>query len=548
MELSTYQKTIIDYFDTHPHDNMIVKALAGTGKSTLLKLLTDRSTTSDIYVAFNNTIAEEFRGKITNPKTKVSTLHSLALSIMNYNLKEKGGKSVGIGSRRGGVSAGAKLDNLKIHKIIDDIIEETGGRSLDFEKRLFYKDNYVTLYNLCRLTRTDMSDDEAVQRLIKDYCLFIDYSGNDYRPPSINTIIAWLENIDKKSKKEFDSFNVIDFTDMLYITYLKVKKGEWEIPYWAYYTNILVDEAQDLCNLQINFLKFIKRRGGRYVFVMDENQAIYSFSGANANSCNLIPKLYAPIKEFSLPINYRCPTSHLKRVNNNFNIPILPRPDAPVGKITTIEKKDIVKHTQVGDMIISRKNKWLTEVVLDLAKNGISVYMQDKEAVEQIKNTISRQKAESLYQLKNKLNKIVEQYNKTLEKICANKGQANESSDTDKMVEITATNSKIDNICFVLEILKNYSSNPKNKYNTVKEFQSYIDQLLNTTSPKDCVRLCSVHKAKGLEAPNVFVLNEAKVCKDPRNSWEQNEQEKNLSYISITRAMNNLYLVREQDA
>jgi superfamily I DNA/RNA helicase len=61
------------------------------------------------------------------------------------------------------------------------------------------------------------------------------------------------------------------------------------------------------------------------------------------------------------------------------------------------------------------------------------------------------------------------------------------------------------------------------------------------------VRLCSVHKAKGLEAPNVFVLNEAKICKDPRNSWEQNEQEKNLSYISITRGMDNLYLVREKD-
>ena len=49
MELSTYQKNIIEYFDSNPHDNMIVKALAGTGKSTLLKLLTDRTKTSDIY-------------------------------------------------------------------------------------------------------------------------------------------------------------------------------------------------------------------------------------------------------------------------------------------------------------------------------------------------------------------------------------------------------------------------------------------------------------------------------------------------------------------
>ena len=547
MELSTYQKAIIEYFDSNPHDNMIVKALAGTGKSTLLKLLTDRTKTSDIYVAFNNSIAEEFRGKITNPKTKVSTLHSLALSIMNHNLKEnESSESKGGIGTRSTTSSGAKLDNLKIHKIVDDLIGEANGRSIEFEKRLFYKENYVNLYNLCRLTRTDMADENSVKRIINDYCLFMDYSGNDFPAPLTSTVLIWLENIDKRSKREFNDYKTIDFTDMLYITYLKLKKEEWKVPYWAYYTNILVDEAQDLSNLQINFLKFIKRKGGRYVFVMDENQAIYSFAGGNAQACALIPKLYAPMKEFSLPINYRCPSSHLKRVNEHFSIPILPRPNAPVGAIYTIDKKEIVKYVKTGDMIISRKNKWLTEVILDLAKNGIPVYMQDKESVENIKNTITRQKAESLYQLKNKLGKVIEKYNKTLSKIRSDEDNS-PVSDTDKMIEVTSTNSKIDNISFILEVLKHYSSNPKNKYSTPKEFQAYIDKLLNTTSTKDCVRICSVHKAKGLEAPNVFVLNEAKACKDPRNSWEQNEQEKNLSYISITRGMNNLYLVKEHD-
>ena len=253
------------------------------------------------------------------------------------------------------------------------------------------------------------------------------------------------------------------------------------------------------------------------------------------------------MKEFSLPINYRCPSSHLKRVNEHFRIPILPRPNAPVGSIYTIDKKDIVKYVKAGDMIISRKNKWLTEVILDLAKNGIPVYMQDKEAVENIKNTITRQKAESLYQLKNKLGKVIEKYNNTLNKIRSDE-ENSPISDTDKMIEVTSTNSKIDNISFILEVLKHYGSSPKNKYSTPKEFQVYVDKLLNTSSTKDCVRICSVHKAKGLEAPNVFVLNEAKSCKDPRNSWEQNEQEKNLSYISITRAMDKLYLVKEHDA
>ena len=256
MELSTYQKNIIEYFDANPHDNMIVKALAGTGKSTLLKLLTDRTKTSDIYVAFNNSIAEEFREKITNPKTKVSTLHSLALSIMNHNLRENESSENkgGIGTRSIS-SSGAKLDNLKIHKIVDDLIGEANGRNIDFEKRLFYKENYVNLYNLCRLTRTDMADENSVKRIINDYCLFMDYSGNDFPAPLISTILIWLENIDKRSKKEFNDYKTIDFTDMLYITLNKLRNKEWEVPGWNLYTNIVADESQDLSTIQLFLLK-----------------------------------------------------------------------------------------------------------------------------------------------------------------------------------------------------------------------------------------------------------------------------------------------------
>lgn len=590
MELSSYQKDIIEYFENNPHENIIVKALAGTGKSTLLKLLTQKTKTSDIYVAFNATIAEEFREKITNPKTKVSTLHSLAFSIMNYNLQNSvdTSRSRGIGTRNSSTS-GANLDNLKIHKIVDEIINEFNGRYYDFEKRIFLKDNYVQLYNLCRLTRTDMTDEDEVTALVNEYRLFLDYSENNFTAPIISTILVWLDEIDTRSSALFNTDRTIDFTDMLYITHEKLKTKKWEIPYWALYTNILVDEAQDLCNLHMALLKYIKRNGGRYVFVMDENQAIYAFSGSNARACRLIPSAFAPIKEFPLPINYRCPSSHLKRVNERFNIPIVPRDDAPKGTIKTIDKKDIIKYVKNGDMVISRKNKWLSDVILSLAKAGIPVYMEDKESVENIKSTITKQKATNLYQLKKNLQKVVDNYQKSLEEISKSSKKSNkkkmledeceavrqineelerevdakgstainseinendnanvvEESDTDKMIKITSTNSKIDNVNFVLSILQNYSSSPKHKYSTPKDFLSYTSNLLNTTSPKDCVRICSVHKAKGLEAPNVFVLNEARICTDPRNSWEQNKQESNLSYIAITRAMDTLYLVRE---
>lgn len=544
MELSKYQKEIIDFFKNNPHDNIIVKALAGTGKSTLICLLTEETNTSDIYVAFNSSIAEEFSRKINNPKTKVKTLHSLGLAIMNSNLSESTSKG-GIGSRNTS-SSGATLDNFKIHKIIDELIYETFGKYDKFEHKIFIKDNYVQLYNLCRLTCTNMSSDSEVEKLVEDYNLFVDYSGNDFSSPLVSTMVTWLEQIDEKSIEEFKTSRVIDFTDMLYITYKKLSSGEWKVPYYNYYTNIYIDEAQDLSTIQLLMLKFIKRKGGRYIFVLDENQAIYSFAGGNAKSCALIPKLYAPIKEFDLPINYRCPTSHLAKVNRDFGIPIQPRPDAPVGSIKTIDKEEIKKYVHAGDLVISRKNKWLSDVILDLAIHGIPIYMEDKEMVEQIKKLVSSQKAASLYELKNKLEKIIKKYNVQLEKIVKKETEKAEE-DTKKMIDVSDTNSRIDNINFIKSILSYYSSQPQNKYDKPDDFIRYIDVLLNTKMPSNCVRVCSVHKAKGLEAPQTFVLNEAKVCTDRRNSWEQNEQEKNLSYISITRAKENLFLVRETD-
>ena len=54
----------------------------------------------------------------------------------------------------------------------------------------------------------------------------------------------------------------------------------------------------------------------------------------------------------------------------------------------------------------------------------------------------------------------------------------------------------------------------------------------------------SIHKSKGLEAENVFILNEAKPFEKLGRSKDMIQQENNLSYVAITRAKENLYLVK----
>lgn len=542
---STYQQDILDFFLNNPQSNMLVNALAGSGKSTTACMLSEHSKTSDLYIAFNASVVEEFKKKIKNPKTKVMTMHSLAYSIMLYNVeqesKDLGEKPKGFGSQRS--KRTVSLDNFKPHKILDEEITKRYGRYIEFAKRVFLKDNYVNLYNLCRLTLTDMSSNKDVSRLIDDHVLFLYYGDEGYSAPDISEITSTLKILDTKSRQQFETQGVIDFTDMLWITFNKLKYDNWEVPYWALYTNIYCDEVQDFSNIQLNFLKFIKRTKGRYVFIGDFHQAIYNFAGANAQAFNQIPKMFAPVETFDLPICYRCAKSHLSRVNREYGIPILPCDDAPLGFVKTIDKNKISEYAKAGDMVISRKNKWIAEVVLDLARNGTPIFIEDKEMVGAIKRQILSSKCTSVGALKKFLQKVISNYNKKLFEIVS-KNVREGGHEEEHLEAVTETNSKIDNTSFLLEILGGYLEHHASS-DSVSKFSNFIDKLLNTTPSPNCVRLCSIHKAKGLEATNVFVLNEAKINYDFRNSKEQNIQEKNLSYIATTRAKEGLYLVKE---
>lgn len=1043
-ELSSYQKDILDYFVKNPHSNILINALAGSGKSSTLRLLTEHTKTSDVYLAFNNSVAEEFRQKITNPKTKVYTIHALSFLIMNTNLSDesKSNKKGGFGKKPGS-NESAKLDNLKPYKILDSIYPSEFGK-ISFEYKQFLSSNFISLYNLVRVTMTDLDNIEEINKLVKDHNLFIDLSENNFKAPNESAIYSIINRLDKKSKAQFESEKTIDFTDMIYITYWKLKEKEWTVPYWLLFTNIYLDEClpgyihvpclindgsffnerhftlenlwkmqerdeklpfvvsynelnkilefkqikkvmkrriaktwgirinklcefknsketitkkdfqdirstdkhlfltedgwkymkdlkigdkvlimdrsnpigysyaeiiktfpgkvervydievednhtfvaksdphdngfivhncQDQNNLQLNIIKFIKREGGRYIAVGDEHQchplgtkiylqdgqikniedieigdkvieystdlglfrsnlikygkdnsfvganskgannpnkqsfevvdkqnfytdeiikiklenglessytnnhrcyvkfnekttqnatclylmermdgyfrigtvkmyasqsslgikfrtrsekfdrawilnvydtdeeawvneqkyslkyqipqlifdfkkvkynqeeldyiyngvpdirrraislleefgrdihyplyirqdvhshlarthafltqacniipkymdalffdennrrvyqsgknaggiravkssysqiisierikklqevigltttgyhnyvadgilthnSVYNFTGSNAYSFNLIPQMFAPMKEFDLPICYRCPKSHLKKVNDQFGIPIIPRDDAPEGKIKTINKNQIIKYIQPGDMIISRKNKWLSDIIPELVANGFSVYMEDKEMVAAIKKMIDPKKFRTVIALENNLIKSYENF--------LNKGHKNkkgnlstkyiktelEKNNKENLIknnlnteteDINST--QIDNLLFLLTICKYYSKN-YNSNNNLLTFGKFVNKILCTEPNDEAIRVTSVHKAKGLEADNVFVLNEGKICYIPMNSKEQNIQEKNLSYISITRAKENLYLVREE--
>ena len=74
-------------------------------------------------------------------------------------------------------------------------------------------------------------------------------------------------------------------------------------------------------------------------------------------------------------------------------------------------------------------------------------------------------------------------------------------------------------------------------------FNNYLNKILNTEYSNECIFVTSIHCVKGLEAKNCFVLNKGKPTLDGCMNNDQRQQEMNLSYVALTRAQENLYLV-----
>ena len=512
-ELSEYQQKIKTYFQQHPRNNMAIEALAGSGKTSTALMLTELTSTSDVYVAFNKSIQMEMKEKLKNPKTKCYTMHGLALSVMRYNLEQH-------------KKTEPQLDNFKVHNIISDIFKEEYQHNKKLntvEYKDYIQENYVTLYNIVRLKCVDTLTVDNIEWICDELGIF--QSTSEFEAHTPNEMLNWIERIDNLGLSMFEDKSIIDFTDMLYITLKKLQTGDWNIPYWLLFTNIYYDEFQDASLLHQKLIRYFKRSNGRFILIYDKNQAIYGFAGADCRATDNVDRMFVPVEHFKLPINYRCGSDILKYVNRQFNVGILPRPNATLGDVIRIDESRLKNKVKSNDFIIGRKNQQLISTAMDLVKAGVRIHLSDKEIVTKIIKTVKNTKQQTVGELLGYCKDFLHKYGELKE----SERKKFDREDIDLII-----------------ILINYFNKEYQLSGTYKieKFISYIQNMINIDNPDGCVRIMSIHKSKGLESENVFVLNEGRVFTELGRSKDMIQQERNLSYVALTRAKEKLYLVR----
>ncbi|WP_454970418.1 ATP-dependent helicase [Dorea sp.] len=110
-------------------------------------------------------------------------------------------------------------------------------------------------------------------------------------------------------EKEKKRQNKMSFSNLLEEGTKNLKMGKTSLPAW-----IIVDEVQDSDTTQLEFLEALKGTETKIFAVGDPNQVIYSFRGTTQNMFFLLKKRFQA-KELSLPVNYRSNTSILEAAN-----------------------------------------------------------------------------------------------------------------------------------------------------------------------------------------------------------------------------------------
>lgn len=304
--------------------------------------------------------------------------------------------------------------------------------------------------------------------------------------------------------------NKIDFNDMCWFPYVyNLSMGQYDFVY--------VDEYQDLNRSQLIMAKKIcKPITGRIIACGDENQALYSWRLADTSIIDDLKK-QEKTKTLPLPISYRCPKKIIELAK--YWVPDITCPETALeGEISVISTNELYKFAKPGCFILSRSNAPLIKICMNLIKNGVKANIRGRDVGKQLNYLIKKSKKKQIPAFL----KWLEEWKKA------------------ELLKLKEKNINPDNVLDRFECLVNLCD----ECSSVDEVSKKIDELFNDADENNIVMLSTVHRAKGLEASNVFVLKWTfRVWFDQMVDMEKPNEEANIAYVSITRARQNLFIV-----
>lgn len=480
-------------------ENVTLVARAGTGKtSTIIKTVeacvAQDPRRSTMLFAYNKSIETELSARLSglgiDPNVaRAKTAHAAGLSLVTTAFGR------------------VAISDKKVANILRDVSRWSGPEQYVIDQyfpQICKLIGYAKSSGFGHYADLGVDDDEAWYAVADHFGI----NGVDDESQMLS-----LFDIAKKAyARSLDITQEVDFDDMILLPLIKNLKVRYPSD------RVFVDEAQDLSRARQDLVKkFIRSDVGRMYIVGDDRQAIYGFSGADAQAlANLTQSLKA--LELPLTVTWRCARSIVEAANQY--VPDLEAaPNAVEGSVTS---GALPSDLRPGDAILCRFNAPLMTQAFALIRQGIACKVEGRDIGKGLTKLVRRWKTRDIGELLDRLDQYKENE--------IRKAQAR-GSDT----KIQAINDQVDTL---VEICHGVQQKGRTSTDDVA---AAIENLFgDDINPKQCVVLSSVHKAKGREWDRVAFLD--KPVKRQLQDWEK-LQEQNLRYVAITRAKSNLRFV-----
>ena len=494
---SKYQEKFFDFVQ-HGVGNAVIEAAAGSGKSSTcvaaMKLIPKDQ--KCLFIAFNKSIADELNERLKSRSNCVArTTHSLGFLMLRRNL-----------------GSDIEVDEYKYRKFVKNNIGSLTTAS-EFIRTKQQAEEYIdNITMLIDFSRFNLAQSEKeINEIAQKYSIPVSFD----ECAITRKCLEWGK----------EHTETIDYTDMVWLP-VELSLAPIGLTYdWVFF-----DEAQDasLCTIQL-FLKCIKR-GGRFVSVGDKNQSVNMFAGSSEDAFDFM-KNYPNTTFFELPITYRC-AKNIVAFANQLVPNMFAREGAPDGAIV---QNCHIKDIKEGDMVLCRSKAPLVRLYVKLLRKNINCYIKGSDIGANLINELEKIDKEVLNADLSGDGVFVQLWDKFFTE--RNKLIQTRGLDYDDATLSSYMMEKYDVINTLLILSE--------KHKTKSDLIQHIREIFQEDSKGVC--LSTIHKAKGLEADNVYILCHSTMpSKLAVRDWEK-LQEQNLMYVAYTRAKNLLGFVSEKE-
>jgi ATP-dependent DNA helicase UvrD/PcrA len=281
------------------------------------------------------------------------------------------------------------------------------------------------------------------------------------------------------------------------------------------YGVVLGDEVQDFNPIQAALLEVLGAK--RYILVGDSHQSIYGFRGAMNDSMPFLKQRFR-CQELPLSINYRCSPQIVSQAAQIYP-GILPWEESPEGIVRYSDVNKELCSLSANDIVLCRTNRPLIALAYELLRSNIPCFVRGRDIGHGLIALIKKQHASTVQALIAALYASfdVEMY------------KAAQKDDSAKRQRIE---DKYNSALLFCERAARLDDSPE-------VVCSAINALFDNGRG---VCLTTVHKAKGLEAHRALLLDHGLfgIYESRATHLWQQEQERNIHYVAVTRAQREL--------